>query len=424
MTTTNVAPQVSRQFASFSPKPLFSLTDTDRAMPPVGLIAPGRYVQGPGLLDHLSRFLALVPSTRPAIFISAGGLRRHGEQLLHGLREAGMEPTVEVFQGECSYEEIERAIASLQAHKGKATRHVQHDTYPFDSLIAVGGGKCLDAGKCVAYRLALPVVICPTIASTDAPCSALSVIYSPQGILQGAESFPDSPALVLVDSQVVVAAPVRYLVAGMGDALATRYEARTCFRNPAGRSVLGGRPTLAAHSIAELCAQTVFDEGVAAVEATYRGQVDEAVERVIEANTLLSGIGFESGGVAAAHAVASGLTQLPVVREQYLHGEMVAMGLLTHLALEQNPEECEQVARFCATIGLPTHLAQCSLDISTDGPALQAAMAAAAAMPLMDNEPLEVTPENVYAALLQADEIGSAVTLAIGDQAYQRLREA
>ena len=394
----------------FSPKPIFSLEGTDRDTPPTGLIAPARYVQGPGLLDQLGVFLELVPSTRPAVYISAGGMRRHGEQLLSGLRAMHIEAAVEIFEGECSYTEIERAAASLGA---KET--------PFDSLIAVGGGKCLDAGKCVAVRLNIPVVIVPTIASTDAPCSALSVIYTDEGIAHGGESFPDSPAFVVVDSQLIAAAPVRYLVAGMGDALATRYEARTCYRNPAGRAVIGGRPTIAAQAIAELCAQTVFDDGAAAAEANYRAETNPALERVIEANTLLSGIGFESGGVTAAHAVAMGFTRLPVARESYLHGEMVAMGLLTQLTLEQSLDECEQVARFCAEIGLPTHLAQLAIDAAADGPALQEAMAHSAATPLMDNEPFDVTPENTWAALLQADEIGRAATAAVGDHAYRRL---
>ena len=394
----------------FSPKPIFSLADSGREAPPTGLIAPARYVQGPDLLDHLGRFLPLVPSARPAVYISAGGLRRHGEKLLAGLRAIQIEGQVEIFEGECSLSEIERAAASLRAR----STH-------FDSLIAVGGGKCLDAGKCVAARLEIPVVICPTIASTDAPCSALSVIYTDEGIAHGGESFPDSPALVLVDSQLIADAPVRYLVAGMGDALATRYEARTCYRNPAGRAVIGGRPTIAAQAIAELCAQTVFDDGLAAAEANDRGEVNPALERVIEANTLLSGIGFESGGVTAAHAVAMGFTRLPAARANYLHGEMVAMGLLTQLALEQSPDECAQVARFCAEVGLPTHLAQLSLDAAADGPALQEAMAHSAATPLMDNEPFDVTPENTWTALLQADEIGRAATAALGDQAYRRL---
>jgi glycerol dehydrogenase len=36
------------------------------------------------------------------------------------------------------------------------------------------------------------------------------------------------PDLVLVDSQVIAQGPPRLLVAGMGDALATWFEAKTC----------------------------------------------------------------------------------------------------------------------------------------------------------------------------------------------------
>ena len=49
-------------------------------------------------------------------------------------------------------------------------------------------------------------------------------------------------------------------------------------------------------------------------------------------------------------------------------------------------------------------------------------MASIADSPLMDNEPLAVTPENTWAALLQADEIGRAASAAVGDRAYRRLR--
>ena len=100
---------------------------------------------------------------------------------------------------------------------------------------------------------------------------------------------------------------------------------------------------------------------------------------------------------------------------------MVAMGLLAQLALEGSEEECAQVARFSAQVGLPTQLAQLSLELDRDGAALQAAMAAIAVSPLMDHEPLEVTPENTWAALLRADEIGRAASAAAGDSAYRRL---
>ena len=64
-------------------------------------------------------------------------------------------------------------------------------------------------------------------------------------------------------------------------------------------------------ALAELCLETLLEEGVKAKLALESGACTEAVEKVIEANTLLSGIGFESGGLAASHAIHNGLTVLP-----------------------------------------------------------------------------------------------------------------
>ena len=65
---------------------------------------------------------------------------------------------------------------------------------------------------------------------------------------------------------------------------------------------------------------------------------------MIEANTYLSGVGFESGGLAAAHALYNGLTAIPDAHHYY-HGEKVAFGTLTQLVLENAPvEEIETVA--------------------------------------------------------------------------------
>jgi len=286
----------------------------------------------------------------------------------------------------------------------------------------VGGGKCLDTGKNVAYRLSIPVVICPTIASTDAPCSAASVMYTQEGVLKGAEFYPNSPAIVAVDTGVIAEAPVRHLISGMADALATCYETRTCFHNPQARSIVGARITLAAMTIAEVCAKTVFDYGLEAATAVRHREVNEALERVVEANTLLSGVGFESGGLAAAHAVAGGLTELPTVHENFLHGEMVALGLLSHLMLEGDLDEAKRVARFMAKLGLPVHLGHLALDPDKDFEVLHEAMAAGmATSPFVHNEPFEVTAEKILTALLQAHKLGLEVTVSIGDAAYREI---
>jgi glycerol dehydrogenase len=404
----------------FLPHAILAVEDADPPSVPRVLVGPHRYIQAPGVLDHLGRYLSLVPSRRPAVLISEGGQRRFGARIADSLGEAGVEAVTVSFGGECSVAEADRVAAGLsnglagEAGNGEAV----------DAVIAVGGGKCLDAGKCVADRMSVPVVSCPTIASTDAPCSAISVMYTEEGVMEGVEYFPSNPAIVVVDTQVVADAPERYLVAGIGDALATWYEARTCFRNPAARSTIGGRITIAAAAIAELCADTVREHGAAAVASVRAGVIDEAVERVVEANTLLSGVGFESGGLATTHAIASALTFLPQAHHDALHGELVAIGILAQLALEDDLEEARTAAGFLAEIGLPVHLGQISLDLERDGEGLQGAMAGAASFPFVANEPFEVTPESLFEALSQAHELGLEVTASTGDTAYQKLRTA
>ena len=140
---------------------------------------------------------------------------------------------------------------------------------------------------------------------------------------------------MLVDSEVIVQAPVRYLVSGMGDALATWFEAETCSvsRVPAAS---GGHQTAAALAIARLCYDTLIGYGVEAKVAASRQIVSHAVERVIEANIFHSGIGWESGGMAGAHSIHNGLTIRPEGHGFY-HGEKVAFGLLAQLLLEDRP---------------------------------------------------------------------------------------
>jgi glycerol dehydrogenase len=394
----------------YFPNAVFSLSPDGVPDPPRVLVAPSRYVQGKGAMDFLGRYLSLVPSRRPLILVTDGGLRRFGKRIEESLSVEGIRRTVEIFRGECSTEEVERIAGVVRALEP-----------PADCVVAVGGGKCIDAGKSVAFRLEVPSVICPTIASTDAPCSAGSILYTPEGIGKGPEFFPENPALVVVDTGIIASSPLRHFVSGMGDALATFYEARTCYRNPRGRSILGARMTIAAMALAELCARTVFDFAADAIESVEHGIIDDAVERIIEANTLLSGVGFESGGLAAAHALAAGLTVIPVLHRDFLHGELVAVCLVAHLVLEQDSVEALKVARFLCEVGLPVCLRQFGLDPGTDSAILMDAMTAATREPIIHNEPFEVTPEELLAAILEADRMGRELFGGGGAGAFKKL---
>ena len=355
------------------------------------IISPNKYVQGQGELSNLSGYVKSL-GTSVLILISAGGMKRLGSLVESSFADTGIAYAFETLGGECSENEINR-LRKVVAEK------------KCDCVIGIGGGKILDTAKAVSYYEKCPVVVCPTIASTDAPCSALSVIYSDDGVFERYLFLPANPNLVLVDSAIVAAAPARLLVSGMGDALATYFEARA---TKASRSdtCAGGKVTSAAMALAKLCYDTLMTEGVKAKIAVEAGVCTEAVERIIEANTYLSGIGFESGGLAGAHAIHNGLTCIKECHHLY-HGEKVAFGTLTQLVLENAPEEeIEEVVSFCIEVGLPVTFAEMGIKKVDREKLMEAATLASAEGDTLRNMPLEDTPEKVCAAMIAADAIG------------------
>lgn len=367
-----------------------------------------RYVQAPGLIDRSADYLAPLKVKRCAVLCTPRSQKGEGARLLSALDKAGIDAIVTTFGGECSFQEIEARTTELR-EQGQ-----------LDALIALGGGKTLDAGKCIAERLELPVVIMPTLASNDAPCSALSVIYTPEGATETYEVFAQNPALVMVDTEIVAKAPVRFLVAGMGDAMSTWYEARACHTNPAGMSPYGDRPTLAGVALSQTCADILYTHGVDALEAVKSGQLNAAVEHVVEANTLLSGAGFECTGVAGAHALAQALTLLPEVDHNYLHGEMVAIGTLTQLMLEKDETEAQRCGRLFAQVGLPVSFAQLGLSLS-DEAAINTVIEATLAFPFIGNMAVEVTPDCLRQAFADVERQGASLIEEMGDQPYRNL---
>ena len=355
--------------------------------------SPSRYTQGKDATDSLGSEMRNLGLDGPALILAGNSATRLlAETWRRTFAEADIKFDVLPFGGECSLTEIERG-------KGAAREiHAQ-------VIIGAGGGKVLDAARAVAGDLSLPVVNCPTVASSDAPCSALSVIYTDEGEFQEYRFYRKNPDLVLVDTQVIAQSPARLLSAGMGDALATMFEAQTCVEGHV-RNMRGGASTESALALAELCYRTLVNDGVAALRAVEKRVVTPALERLVEANTLLSGLGFESSGLAAAHAVHNGLTSARSTHA-YFHGEKVAFGTLVQLVLEGKPSSTmHEVLRFCMNVGLPITLAE--IGIVEPEPAIieQVAKRTTAEGETIHNEPFEVRPDMVADAILAADAVG------------------
>jgi glycerol dehydrogenase len=144
---------------------------------------------------------------------------------------------------------------------------------------------------------------------------------------------------------------------------------------------------------------------------------------VVEANTLLSGLGFECGGLAAPHSIHNGLTQLEGTHAYY-HGEKVAIGVLATLFLTDRPAALvREVYDFCQSVGLPTTLSDIGIGDATDDQLRQAAEAACAEEETIHHEPCPITPEAVFAALKMADKFGRNGYLSSGSTCRHRNSE-
>ncbi|HEX3022408.1 MAG TPA: glycerol dehydrogenase [Lachnospiraceae bacterium] len=354
------------------------------------LIAPSKYIQGKGEINHLAQYVREY-GNHALCLVASNMLNRMHDTLESSFSNMNISYTIEPFDSECCMTEIKRIIELCKEKE-------------IDTIVGIGGGKIHDVAKAVSYYSNCPVIIVPTAASTDAPCSALSVLYTEDGVLDHYLHLKHNPNLVLVDSNIIAKAPVRLLVAGMGDALSTFFESRACTRSHA--KVLGNATsTLAANAIAKLCLDTLYTHGYHARLAVEQKLCTDAVENIIEANILLSGIGFESGGLACAHSIHNALTLLPSCSHM-MHGEKVAFGTFVQLVLEDAPqEELDQLLEFLSQVGLPYTLEALGLNHCTDSD-LRLVAERAASEDNMRNMPFEVTEEDIFSALKLANAIG------------------
>lgn len=346
------------------------------------MMAPQRYVQGPGALLKIAEHIDIFSIRNPLIIASPSALRACRDTLENCFKEANIDCEFVEFNRECTFEEIDR-IKTLCLDGGH------------DAIIGCGGGKVMDAGRAAAagkarkrhhgsseevdpFGAGVPCIQVPTVASSDAPTASVSVIYNDDGVHEGVVATRVNPHLVLIDTEIIAQAPVRTLVAGMGDALATYFEADTSARSGLGTNT-GGHPPETILAMARLSYDLLIESGLAAKHEVEAKRPGPALEKVVEANILLSGVGYECGGLAAAHAIGNNLM---ILHEHYArtpyHGELVAFSLLTQLLMEGKEQELmDKVRGFCKDVGLPTTFEEMGLTAVTEDMLLAVAEAAA-----------------------------------------------
>ncbi|MGD6870622.1 iron-containing alcohol dehydrogenase family protein [Sutcliffiella horikoshii] len=267
----------------------------------------------------------------------------HGEKSFQAIQPywpelAEIETTYVAYSGICSEAEIKRCKEQAQC------LHI-------DAVIGIGGGKVLDLAKATSHEARTDVILIPTLASTCAAWTPLSVIYDDEGRFQTYTVFPRSTYMVLVEPRVILEAPLEYLKAGIGDTLAKWYEANALVHDLEYTPL----PVEVALYAAKLSRDRLLEESHQALIDCEKGNLSSSVLTIMEANILLGGMvggfGDEFGRVAGAHSIHNALTHLPGTKG-LLHGEKVAYGILVQLALQGNEEEIKALLPFYRQIGL------------------------------------------------------------------------
>jgi glycerol dehydrogenase len=356
----------------------------------VSMAYPTVYIQEPQILQQSGEWLGKFGKR---LFIIAGKTAWNiaGPQLEESLKTAALHYELSYFNGECTYEETERLLGLLPEG--------------IDLIVAIGGGQCMDAAKIVAHRTGLKIATVPTLASTCASTTPLSIIYKPGHEYLAIEYFDFCPMITLVDPQIIAEAPYRYLIAGIGDTLAKWYEAY-----PINAGKFQNAKTRLGLKTAELARDLLMEFSEQAIAECKEGQAGDAIRQIIDTNILLAGlvggIGHQTCRGSGAHAFHNGMTCIDEIHGTY-HGELVAFGIVCQLMLENKPEEqVVELMRFYRSIGLPVSLFDMGVTEVRDHEIRLSSVRACDPSETIHYLPFPINEASIQAAIYAAHELG------------------
>ncbi len=320
--------------------------------------------------------------------LSAG---RH--RLLKALAGSGLAVVrTELFGADCTEGNIRRLAQTAEEEEA-------------DMIFGMGGGKALDTAKGCADRAGLPVFTFPTIAATCAATTALSVVYRENGSFDSFYYYDRPACHAFLDLSVIAAAPARYLQAGMGDALGKYFE---CHFSARGDRLEHG--SALGREISNLCYAPLLEHGVQAYRDCLAGKVTEDLKEAVLANIVSTGLVsllvLDDYNCAVAHSLDYGLILLDGFEEKFLHGNVVAYGVLVQLLLDGDAEEARHIKRFLKELEIPTTLREMGVRLDRDflSPVLKETVNG----PDMAHIPYPVTEDMVYAAMEAAEALDTS----------------
>lgn len=269
-------------------------------------------------------------------------------------------------------------------------------------IFGMGGGKALDTAKGTAEKAGLPVFTFPTIASTCAATTALSVVYREDGNFDSFY-FYDKPARhSFIDTEIIANAPERYLRAGIGDTLGKYFECHFAARGDRleHSSALG-------REISNMCYLPLREYAEDALKECRKKKAGTALEQAVLANIVSTGLVsllvLDQYNCAIAHSVYYGLVLLPGFEEENLHGDVVAYGVLVQLMVDGEEKQAREMKTFLEKLGIRTTLKQ--MGAPTDREALKEVLTETVTGPDMEHIPYKVTEDMIYDAMCKVENL-------------------
>lgn len=351
--------------------------------------SPSRYVQGPGTIEELYQTVQIFGDSAFAV-IDAFFYDQLKEKLTAQFHAHAMKLVCSKYEGEITQSSLDKFNAAVQALDYKPS-----------FIIGIGGGKSCDMAKAIATDCDTRVIVVPTALSTDAPTSCHSVLYNAQGE-HYLKQHRRNPDYVIVDTQIAVNAPIVTFISGLGDAMATYFEAMASYSNN-DLCYAGGSKycsTQAGRAIAEISYKTLLENGRQAYADAKAHKRTQAFEDVAEANTLLSGLGFENTRCALAHGIQGSFNAIPT--KPLLHGQGVGYCLLIQLLVERDAgvagrdKDFEDIYAWSKDVGLPLCFADLGIAENTEKWIRTLVHTAYEESYLVKNEPFPVTEDMLY----------------------------
>lgn len=291
------------------------------------------------------------------------------------------------YQNECQFEIADYFIELVKKEN-------------INGIIGIGGGKVLDLAKLVADSLKIKSICLPTLASTCAAYTPVSIVYNQNHEMVDFKILSQSVSLTLIDPSILLNSPKDYLVAGIGDTLAKWYEADPIISIIKEPSV----EISVAHFAAKSCQENLMTNSEKALQDLEDNQLSSEFIKVIETNILLAGMvggfGDKYGRTSGAHSIHDALTFIPKT-SSVLHGKKVAYGILVQLGIEEKWNEVKKLLPFYKSLGLPTKYSEMGI-LKEEMEKLADLASKDECMLLL---PLEITTEKVLAAIESLEEL-------------------